>query len=359
MKESKINKIKGKENKSSYVLFLYRISLALMLMISLLAITGVKSAAASESKNSTADYFKDMGDKTVRIRNLSLNGYSPVEWYVIGSDSETVTLLSKSIFGTSIYTDHDVNVLYNNSDLKAYVESLIEDGKALAMLKDLLAEASGFGKVPYILNENAVKTLSETKRRGDGNSWWLRDKEKLSNHASILYLYKYTDVYHSQMESYDNTVRGQNIWDSCGVRPVIKLDLNKINYNPRSRVFYLKHTHKWDLETDSKNSNIALVKCLVKDCPYGQNEEYKFRLTVADKNYDGSVVEADLHKYPGFHKEIFLSDVYYEGRNGTVYKKNILPPTAKGEYTAFIDLSSGEGTSDNNKITLSDDFTIK
>ncbi|MCR5304525.1 MAG: hypothetical protein K6E33_08185 [Lachnospiraceae bacterium] len=353
------------EYKNKYLLFLYRMCLALILLLPMLSETVVKAADGPVEPEDVSTYFGSLGDETVMIRNISIDGFELVHWYVTASDPETVTLFSKESFGSASY-NHTSCGKYLDSGLRTTVESLTDDGKPLAGIRDVLAplNVDGVGAVPYVPNKQEVNSLSWTIRHGDGKTWWVRDKVD-NQYAWCLYVYiKPTyeefmemNVYEAPRWEWDNTYREKKVWEYAAIRPAVRLDLSKVNYNPRTRTFSVRHTHNWDLKTDKASPNTAIVKCTEKDCPYVQNEEYKFSISVEDKECDGSPVGPYLHRYPGFPKEIYMSKVRYTGRNATVYNSSTAP-SDEGEYTVSIYLSSDEGIPEDNRITLSDDFKI-
>nr|MCR4923373.1 InlB B-repeat-containing protein [Lachnospiraceae bacterium] len=196
-------------------------------------------------------------DQTVRIEGVKYND-KDVEWYVIGSDStnDTITLFSRDCLGESVFSGPD----YQGSELRKYVENLTEKGKPLFPVRGILAQVdardpSVGGKVPYLPSDDEIGSFSKTKKSGDGKKYWSRSHVK----ASV------TKVY-----TYQGGVGGD--WhepkggEKNGVRPIIKLSLKSLLFDPKTNTFKFEKGVSLDKSREEvKGGNVVVITALTDE----------------------------------------------------------------------------------------------
>ena len=177
---------------------------------------------------------------------VNFNGY---EWYVLGQNSSTITLLVKNSIGKKAYHGSLVsNLPYGDSDIKNYLDGLTTSGGTFGEVADAIMTVSiidnnktSSNKL-YLLSYNEVVGLSTDMKKCnafDGEaSWWLRDTGGGSNE------------YGKAAVKLDGSIiwLRETIFVTKGVRPACQLDLSKVKYNSSTKTFIPKTTAviTWD-----------------------------------------------------------------------------------------------------------------
>ena len=202
------------------------------------------SVKSSQDENTTynpGSTYTGFGDLNTNDSEVTISEVSGITWYVIASDSSTVTLLSKQSFGNQKFNSSvSKGNNYETSDIKTYVEGLTGERQSLAGIKDALADVSVTdpvvtGKVPYLLSQSEAGNLSSPKKIGASTktSWWLRSQGIDAGSAAFVdgssgVIYDYGAV------SFDG-----------GVRPALKLDLSKVTFDSATNTFAILPYPLW------------------------------------------------------------------------------------------------------------------
>ena len=128
-------------------------------------------------------------------KRVRFNGY---DWYVIGGDASSVTLLAADPIGVCSFDDREPHDIYNNriranntyteSKVKRYLDSLTSEGGSFAevagAIKSVdLPDVGGTGAKLYLLSVDEALAVPENLRKTEqksgrtekaGNGWWLR-----------------------------------------------------------------------------------------------------------------------------------------------------------------------------------------
>ena len=171
---------------------------------------------------------------------VEFNGY---KWYIIEDNSTsategTVTLFAKDTIGSSRF-DNSSNV-YSGSMVKSYLDNLTAEGGAFADVADAivstdLEDVTVTGAKLWLLSKDEVITTYKlsTALNKCSNAWWLRTPVDPS----------YVVFVNGESGSVDNT--GNLYMNTYGVRPALKLDLSKVEFDSETKTFALPtpHTH--------------------------------------------------------------------------------------------------------------------
>jgi len=153
------------------------------------------------------------------------------DWYLIpnNDDDNTVTLLTKECVAASAYNENHYFVDYSNSTIKTAVDTYY-NGSISAGAK---AAVSGGGM--FLLTADQASMIDIDVRKcqqySDPNYWWL-----CSPHDGSTYQAKAVD---SDYGYYDADMPVDMV---LGVRPALKLNLEKVVFDSGSKTFSLKTT---------------------------------------------------------------------------------------------------------------------
>lgn len=163
---------------------------------------------------------------------VKFNGY---DWYLIKDNSTsetegTVTLFAKDKIGSSRF-DNSKSV-YSGSMVKSYLDNLTADGGAFADVADAivstdLEDVTVTGAKLWLLSKDEVITTYKlsTALNKCSNDWWLRTPADSS----------YVIFVNGESGSVVNI--GNFHMNTCGVRPALKLDLSKVEFNSETKTF--------------------------------------------------------------------------------------------------------------------------
>ena len=212
-------------------------------LVGILCIAMAMGFAPEIRVQATSGFDYSTWDANNRVR---FNGY---DWYVIGGDSSTVTLLAADSISVCSFDDREphnrANNSYIQSKVKRYLDSLTDAGGSFADVADAiksvdLPDVGVTGAKLYLLSVDEALAVSEDLRKTEQKSgrtdkartgWWLR-----------------TPVAHegySMIETFvgDNGTTtdsgGDAVWDEMDVRPALKLDLGAVDYLADKNEFVL------------------------------------------------------------------------------------------------------------------------
>ncbi len=171
-----------------------------------------------------ASTYTGFGDLNTNNSEVTISEVSGKTWYVIADDSSTVTLLSKQSFANKAFNSSGTGNDYANSEIKTYVDGLTGEGQPLSGISSVISDLT-------LIDKTTAKGLSEIKRRGAGENWWLRSPANYSDYAAF--------VEGGSGNVYDN---GLSVTDTVGVRPALKLDLTKVTFDFATNTFALLPT---------------------------------------------------------------------------------------------------------------------
>ena len=153
------------------------------------------------------------------------------EWYLIDYDSSTVTLLAKECVDASAFNSNGSSNEYSGSTVESAVNTYYTD----SISSDAKTAVNGSGM--FLLTteqahtiENANKSVLECSwaSGADLNYWWLRSPGGGGNRVACVFCGLGT--------VYDG---GNYVWNTCGVRPALQLNLSKVTFDSSSNTFSL------------------------------------------------------------------------------------------------------------------------
>ena len=182
------------------------------------------------------DYLPAKADDATALaaKVVKFNGY---DWYLIEDNSTsategTVTLLAKDTIGSSRF-DNSNNV-YSGSMVKSYLDNLTAEGGAFADVADAivstdLEDVTVTGAKLWLLSKDEVITTYKlsTALNKCSNDWWLRTPATST----------YVIFVNGESGSVDNV--GNSCMNTYGVRPALKLDLSKVEFDSETKTFAL------------------------------------------------------------------------------------------------------------------------
>ncbi len=177
---------------------------------------------------------------------VKFNGY---DWYMIEDNSTsetegTVTLLAADTsFGTSSFDATDLDNKYSTSMVKTYLDGMTETGGAFADVADAietvtvttdndtdvtaklyLLSKSEAGELPA----NVLMLGNFTNADYYGEAYWLRSPNP-NDGMNAAYV-----------DTTDGTIHnGSQVYRTFGVRPALKLDLSKVEFDSETKTFAL------------------------------------------------------------------------------------------------------------------------
>ena len=193
-------------------------------------------ASAEPASSAYAGYVPAEADDATALaaKVVKFNGY---DWYLIEDNSTsetegTVTLFAKDTIGSSRFDNS--NSVYSGSMVKSYLDNLTAEGGAFADVSDAivstdLEDVTVTGAKLWLLSKDEVITTYKlsTALNKCSNDWWLR------THADTTYVI----FVNGTSGSVDNV--GNSCMNTYGVRPALKLDLSKVEFNSETKTFAL------------------------------------------------------------------------------------------------------------------------
>ena len=260
------------------------------------------------------------GADALAAKVVKFNGYN---WYIIEDNSTsategTVTLFAADDgFGLSKFSDSYSNA-YSSSKIKAALDAMtVEDGDFANVASAIVSTALEDVIVPraklYLLSTSEAQNLNQTILNYDfpdsasKGAWWLRSPGTNSDYASCVY---------GDEGRVDGT--GYNIREACGVRPALKLDLSKAEFDSETKTFAVPNSsayagyvpaeaddadalaakvvkfngYDWYLiEDNSRSKTKGTVTLFAADTSFGATP---FNSTVIDNKYSISTVKTYL-----------------------------------------------------------------
>jgi hypothetical protein len=163
--------------------------------------------------------------------------FNGMDWYLIEDNSTsetegTVTLFAKDTIGSSRFNNS--NNVYSGSMVKSYLDNLTAEGGAFADVADAivstaLEDVTVTGAKLWLLSKDEVITTYKlsTALNKCSNDWWLRTPATSS----------YVIFVNGTSGSVDNV--GNSCMNTYGVRPALKLDLSKVEFDSETKTFAL------------------------------------------------------------------------------------------------------------------------
>ena len=267
------------------------------------------------------------------------------EWYLIDYDSSTVTLLAKECVAASQYNSSGSYVEYASSTVKTAVDNWYNNNITSN------AKTAVFDNKMFLLTKDQANAMTTDTRKcsqaseANYNYWWLCSPGSFGNFASCVYggngnvlAYGYSVVY------------------ALGVRPALKLDLSKVEFDSATNTFAVASSHEHDF-TYSVNGDTITATCTATGCDLTDDNEVTLTivaptLTIVGQTGDGISEYATLTGLEAFNEATGLNvaetDIKYYAVetyeiDGNTYKRqgNELDgaPTDAGEYIAGLTLS--------------------
>uniref|UniRef100_UPI00292E3339 DUF6273 domain-containing protein n=1 Tax=uncultured Ruminococcus sp. TaxID=165186 RepID=UPI00292E3339 len=267
------------------------------------------------------------------------------EWYLIDYDSSTVTLLAKECVAASQYNSSGSYVEYASSTVKTAVDNWYNNNITSN------AKTAVFDNKMFLLTKDQANAMTTDTRKcsqaseANYNYWWLCSPGSFGNFASCVYggngnvlAYGYSVVY------------------ARGVRPALKLDLSKVEFDSATNTFAVASSHEHDF-TYSVNGDTITATCTATGCDLTDDNEVTLTivaptLTIVGQTGDGISEYATLTGLEAFNEATGLNvaetDIKYYAVetyeiDGNTYKRqgNELDgaPTDAGEYIAGLTLS--------------------
>ena len=234
---------------------IFGILLSFALMLTMMPVLGLSLTAYADTAYSAYLVNDNDDSETLPKKVVKFNGY---DWYIIKDESAsvssgTVTLLSADTrFGTLAFKSDNSSHSYNDSDVKAYLDNIVSGnaGEGKPDFKDVadaiqpvtlttykynseeVYQTTANAKI-YLLSTEEAKSLPENVRTAeftgeecDYNQWWLRSPGSGDSKAAI--------VVGQIGEVYDP---GDYVNQKFGVRPALKLDLSKVEFDSTTKSF--------------------------------------------------------------------------------------------------------------------------
>ena len=237
------------------------------------------------------------GDPYAELLNTTTAvNFDGKEWYLIENnstavDAGTVTLLSKECVAASQYNSSGSYVEYASSTVKTAVDNWYNNNITSN------AKTAVFDNKMFLLTKDQANAMTTDTRKcsqaseANYNYWWLCSPGSFGNFASCVYggngnvlAYGYSVVY------------------ALGVRPALKLDLSKVEFDADTNTFALPSANNGYNLTLNDGIN---VNFLIDTDFYGAEDGYieyeyiKSSTTESAEREGGSIDVADLPIYSG------------------------------------------------------------
>ena len=262
-----------------------------------------------------ADYLPAATDDATALaaKVVKFNG---MDWYLIADNSTsategTVTLFAKDKIGSSRF-DNSNNV-YSGSMVKSYLDNLTAEGGAFADVADAivstdLEDVTVTGAKLWLLSQDEVINTYKlsTALNKCSNDWWLRTPVTSSY---VIYV-------NGESGSVVNT--GNFHMNTYGVRPALKLDLSKVEFNSETKTFALPTPSAYaDYLPAATDDADALAAKVVKFNGYdwyliedNSTSETEGTVTLLAKECVGASTFGDNNTYSGSTVETYVNNWY-------------------------------------------------
>ncbi|MBR3641023.1 MAG: hypothetical protein IKN53_03215, partial [Oscillibacter sp.] len=154
-------------------------------------------------------------------------------WCLIDYDDDTVTLLAKECVGASAFDPNGSSNTYSGSTVESFVNNWYSDN----ITSDAKAAVNGSGM--FLLTSDQASALSSDVLKcsqADGaemNFWWLCSPVANDEDCAVMGVYG---------EDGEDITECSVVW-VFGVRPALKLDLSKVEFDSESKTFSLAVTN--------------------------------------------------------------------------------------------------------------------
>lgn len=257
------------------------------------------------------------------------------DWYLIDYDDNTVTLLTKDSVGTSTFGS---NNKYDESTVKTFVNNWYNENITAAKKEAV----SGGGM--FLLNAQQVNNIAENVRicNTSTGSWWTRSGG--TNNMVVC-----VNGNNGDFDDYDGNY---GCWDTCDVRPALKLNLEKVVFIAESKRFKLKDDGHYVAITPGSNMTKATgsgaesqtdVSGAITDVVYTADEGYYFPEDYSIAEVSGVKVTRDSYT------QITVSgtptnDAFITLTDPTAKTTPAAPTTAAAENCTTTDNNDGKLT---------------
>ena len=309
------------------------------MLLSIIMILSIFTILPMTANAGVAPPYADLKNTTTVVT------FDGKEWYLIDYDSSTVTLLAKECVAASQYNSSGSYVEYASSTVKTAVDNWYNNNITSN------AKTAVFDNKMFLLTKDQANAMTTDTRKcsqaseANYNYWWLCSPGSFGNFASCVYggngnvlAYGYSVVY------------------ALGVRPALKLDLSKVEFDSATNTFAVASSHEHDF-TYSVNGDTITATCTATGCDLTDDNEVTLTivaptLTIVGQTGDGISEYATLTGLEAFNEATGLNvaetDIKYYAVetyeiDGNTYKRqgNELDgaPTDAGEYIAGLTLS--------------------
>ena len=207
------------KTKKRFLGILLSISLMLGLMPGM-----ILTAYADGTTYNPASTYTDFATLNTNNTEVTISEVSGKTWYVIGSDTSTVTLLSKQSFDNKAFNSSGTGNDYATSEIKTYVDGLTGAEQPLAGIRSVISDLT-------LIDKATAQGLSETKLKGAGGAnWWLCSPGNYGDGWAACVRSAYGDVDED----------GRSVDAPLGVRPALKLNLSSVIFESETKTFSLK-----------------------------------------------------------------------------------------------------------------------
>ncbi len=204
-------------------------SVSLPLMQGDLVVYAKETTAYSEYLVTSTDSGQTLSDKVVKFNNY--------DWYIIADDSTdvdagTVTLFATNNIGNSKFnTSSYYGNSYNGSSIKGYLDNLTFGAfydMSDAIVSVDLPDVNVTGAKLWLLSTSEAGKLNNNIARCSGN-WWLRSPSPSDGGRAFFVDGNNGGVGYASGLPYVDL--------PLGVRPALKLDLSKVEFNKTTKTF--------------------------------------------------------------------------------------------------------------------------
>lgn len=314
---------------------------ALSLLLCLAMLLSLVPAASLTAFAGEASPYADLKNTTTAIT------FDNKQWYLIDYDSTTVTLLSKECVGASKFGSKNT---YSGSTVETAVNNYYTNN----ISADAKAAVNGNGM--FLLTTAQANAMTTDQRKCaqasgvSANCWWLCSAGKFADRAACV---AGGSGYIDASFSYVHHV--------YGVRPALKLDLSKVEFNSETTTFSVASSHEHDF-TYSANGATITATCTADGCPL-ENSKISFTLVAPAVGetglvYDGTNKKATLEGVDAFNTatgmNISADDIVYNYKAKSSDSSVVVTETKNaGIYQALYTLQT-----DFPRPVLSTGFTI-
>ena len=223
---------------------------------------------------------------------VKIEGVSNVDWYIIDYSDTTVTLFTKECIGGSKFDENGSSNTYENSTVYNYLAAQLEEDGKFASISSAVSEIS-------LLTQDQASRLSKNQKKCTSVTyqgfWGLCSQGYTDKHAYFVGCIT-GSVQNGQSLDYIN------VGTELGVRPALKLDLSKVEFDADTNTFALPSANNGYNLTLNDGIN---VNFLIDTDFYGAEDGYieyeyiKSSTTESAEREGGSIDVADLPIYSG------------------------------------------------------------